>query len=93
MNRSELVDAIAEKVDDVSKGKVEEVVRTFEEVVRDQVTGGEKVTLQGFLAFENQETSARKGRNPRTGESVDVPAGKRVKVTAGSTFKNQVKNG
>ena len=91
MNRSELVSAVAEKTE-VSSKDVDSVLRTMQEVVVDAVKSGEKVTLQGFVAFERTERDARKGRNPATGESIDVPASKGVKVSAGSTFKKDVKD-
>lgn len=91
MNRSELVSAVAEKTDIANKD-VDTVLRSMQEVVVDAVKSGEKVTLQGFVSFERSERSARKGRNPATGESIDVAASKGVKISAGSTFKKDVKD-
>ena len=48
---------------------------------------GEKLTLPGFLAFEQSSRSARTGRNPQTGETIQIAASKTVKVTAGSKLK------
>ena len=52
---------------------------------------GEKVTIPGFLSFETVETAARTGRNPQTGAEIQIAAGKRVKVTAGSKLKAAAK--
>lgn len=54
------------------------------------VAKGEKVTITGFLSFEQVATAARTGRNPQTGEEIKIAAGKRVKVTVGSKLNGQV---
>ena len=59
--------------------------------VSEAVAKGEKVTIPGFLSFEQVATAARTGRNPQTGEEIKIAAGKRVKVTAGSKLKAAVK--
>ena len=50
-----------------------------------------KRQIPGWLSFETATTSARTGRNPRTGETIEIPAGKRVKVSVGSKLKAAVK--
>ena len=55
--------------------------------VSENLAKGEKVTIPGFLSFETVATAARTGRNPQTGAEIAIPAGKRVKVTAGSKLK------
>ncbi len=87
MNKSELVDAIAERTG-VSKGDVDSALRGLFEVVAGVVAkGGEKVTIPGFVSFEQSHRSARTGRNPATGESIQVAATDTVKVSAGSKLK------
>ena len=56
------------------------------------VAKGEKVTLPGFGTFESRERSARTGRNPQTGETIQIAAGHSVKLTAGSKLKAAVSN-
>lgn len=91
MNKSELVDKIAER-SGVSKSDTEKVLKAFEETVQQVVAKGtEKLTLTGFLSFEQVKRKARMGRNPQTGEAIKVPAGKAVKVTPGATLKNVAK--
>jgi len=87
MTKSELVAAISNSAD-VSKGDVEKVLKSFEEEVHKIVRkGDEKLTLPGFLSFEQTDRAARTGRNPQTGETIQVPASKAVKITAGSKLK------
>ena len=90
LNRSELVAAVAEKSDN-SQAAVNGVLDAVFEVFTEQVSKGEKVTIPGFLSFETVNTAARTGRNPQTGAEIAIPAGKRVKVTAGSKLKAAAK--
>ena len=59
--------------------------------VSDAVAKGSKVSIPGWISFEQVDTAARTGRNPQTGAEIKIPAGKRVKVTAGSKLKAAVK--
>ena len=77
MIRSELLQAIAEENPDLKAEEVEQVVDIFFEQIAERLADGGRVELRGFGAFSTREREARKGRNPRTGEAVDVPA-KRV---------------
>ena len=77
MIRSELVQALAEENPDLRPEEVEEVVTIFFDEISARLADGGRVELRGFGAFSTREREARKGRNPRTGEEVDVPA-KRV---------------
>lgn len=87
MNRSELIDAVADR-SGVSKSDVDAALKGLYEVVATTVAKGEeKITIPGFISFEQGSRSARTGRNPQTGESIDVPASKTVKISAGSKLK------
>jgi DNA-binding protein HU-beta len=91
MTKAELVAQIAERTG-VSKSDVEKTMKGFEEVVQQVVSkGGDKLTIPGFLSFEQVDRSARTGRNPQTGETIQVPASKAVKVTAGAALKKVAK--
>ncbi|GIU83349.1 MAG: DNA-binding protein HU 1 [Acidimicrobiales bacterium] len=93
MNKSELVEAIAKKTG-VSKAQVDTVLGGFQEVVTEVVRKGrEKVTIPGFLTFEQTKRKARTGRNPQTGETIKIPASKAVKITAGSKLRDAVRGG
>ena len=77
MIRSELVQKLCSDFPDLSQREVENVVSAIFDSITDQLAGGGRVELRGFGAFSTREREARKGRNPRTGSTVDVP-GKRV---------------
>ena len=88
MNRSELVDAIAERTG-VTKTDVDASLKGLFEVVAGVVAkGGDKITIPGFISFEQGARSARTGRNPQTGETIQVAASKTAKVSVGSKLKN-----
>ena len=87
MNRSELIEAVAECAG-VAKNDVDAVLKGFQDVVSATVAkGDEKITIPGFLSFEQGARSARTGRNPQTGETIQVAASKTVKISAGSKLK------
>lgn len=87
MNKAELVTAIAEKAD-VSKRDAEASLKAFTEVVAEELRKGEKVQLVGFGTFEVTERQARVGRNPQTGEEMEIPASKTPKFKAGKALKD-----
>ncbi len=87
MNRSELVDAITER-SGVGSRDVDATLKGLFEVVAGVVSkGDDKITIPGFISFEQTDRAARTGRNPQTGESLQVPASKAVKISAGSKLK------
>jgi DNA-binding protein HU-beta len=93
MTKTELVAAIADR-SGVSKADVERALNGFQEVVQETVAAGtDKITIPGFLSFEQTHRAARKGRNPRTGEEIQVPASKAVKISAGAKLKAAAKGG
>jgi integration host factor subunit beta len=77
MIRSELVQKLCEDHPDLTAKEVERVVASFFDSIIDQLQHGGRVELRGFGAFSTRGRDARRGRNPRTGEPVDVDA-KRV---------------
>ncbi len=77
MIRSELLAALAQDNPELRTEEVEQIVDIFFEEISQRLAEGGRVELRGFGAFSTREREARKGRNPRTGEAVDVPA-KRV---------------
>ena len=89
MNKGELVDAMAES-SGLSKADAERALNAFIESVQGAVARNDKVTLPGFGAFAQTARSARIGRNPRTGEPVQIPASKSAKFTVGARFKSAV---
>jgi len=89
MTKAEMIEAIAAKAD-VSKSASEKVLKAFIEVVKEELGKGEKVTLVGFGTFSVANRPARTGRNPRTGETIEIPAKKVVKFTPGKALKEKV---
>ena len=86
MNKSELVSAIAKRAD-VPASTVDSVIDGLREELVEAITRGDKVALPGLLTVERSQRSARTGRNPQTGESIEIAASNTVKVTAGSVLK------
>ncbi|MFA7586674.1 MAG: integration host factor subunit beta [Novosphingobium sp.] len=77
MIRSELLQALARENPELRAEDIELAVDTFFGEIAARLAAGGRVELRGFGAFSTRERDARQGRNPRTGEAVDVP-GKRV---------------
>ncbi len=77
MIRSELLQALAKQSPSMRGEEIERVVDVFFDEIAKRLAEGGRVELRGFGAFSTRERDARKGRNPRTGDSVEVP-GKRV---------------
>lgn len=90
-NRSELVAEVAEKAG-TTNAAVNGVLDAMFQVFEESVSAGEKITIPGWLAVERTDRAARTGRNPQTGETIEIPAGHGVKLTAGSKLKAAVSN-
>ncbi|MGI8575203.1 MAG: HU family DNA-binding protein [Egibacteraceae bacterium] len=89
MNKSELIDAASDRVD-LSKTDVSSALDAVLDSITDAVSRGDKVTLTGFGTFERRERSARTGRNPQTGEEMQISASKAPAFKAGKAFKEAV---
>jgi DNA-binding protein HU-beta len=89
MNKSELIDRIASDTE-LSKQQVGAVLSAFEETIVSEVKGGGKVQLPGFLTFEKGHRAARTGKNPQTGEALEIKAADVPKVKVGKSFKDTV---
>ena len=90
ITKTELVASIASATGE-SQATVSRVVDSLFATVAEAVARGTKVSIPGWLAFEQVDTAARTGRNPQTGAEINIAAGKRVKVTAGSKLKAAAK--
>ena len=90
MNKTELINAIAEK-SGLSKKDSEKAWNAAIDSICGALKGGEKITLVGFGSFEVKQRAARKGKNPRTGEVVNIPASKTPAFKASSVLKELVK--
>ncbi|WP_402469830.1 HU family DNA-binding protein [Isoptericola aurantiacus] len=89
LNKSELASAIAAKAD-LTKSDAESALNALQEVLIESLGKGEAVKVTGLLSVERVERAARTGRNPRTGEEIQIPAGYGVKISAGSLLKKAV---
>ncbi|PZE65060.1 MULTISPECIES: HU family DNA-binding protein [unclassified Curtobacterium] len=90
LNRTELVAAVAAESGQ-SQATVNGVVDALFAVVGKSVADDTKVTIPGWIAFEKTHRAARTGRNPQTGEAIEIAASDSVKVSAGSKLKAAVK--
>lgn len=91
MTKADLVEIVAREAE-MTKKDVEQLV----EIIFDSITGtlnsGEKIELRGFGSFRVRERSARKGRNPKTGEPVDIPAKRVAYFKPGKDLKDKINN-
>jgi DNA-binding protein HU-beta len=90
VTKSELIEKLAEK-SDLSKKQATDAVEAFTDLITDELQSGGEVTFSGFGKFHVAERSARQGRNPATGETIQIAAGRVPRFTAGSGLKKAVK--
>ncbi|MBQ9152046.1 MAG: HU family DNA-binding protein [Clostridia bacterium] len=86
MNKSQLIKSVAEK-SELSQKQVSEALSLIEATLIESLKAGEKVQLSGFGTFEVRERAERKGRNPKTGEVVTVPACKYLAFVSAKAVK------
>ena len=89
MNKMELVSAVADKAG-LSKKDAEKVINATVDAITAALKAGDKVQLVGFGAFEVKSRAARQGRNPRTKETITIPASKSPVFKAGKALKDAV---
>ena len=89
MNKTELIAAVAEK-SGLSKKDAEKALSATIETIIDAVKTDDKVQLVGFGTFEQRQRNARTGVDPRTGNSIEIPASKVPAFKAGKGFKDIV---
>jgi DNA-binding protein HU-beta len=89
MNKSDLVDDVAKR-SNVTKKEVDSVISATTDAIIEAVADGEKVTLIGFGSFEKRDRQPRQGRNPKTGDKMEIPATVVPAFSAGKFFKQSV---
>ena len=89
MNKTELIAAVSEKTG-VSKKDCEKTISAMLDQVAESLAQGDKVQIVGFGSFEGKERQARTGRNPKTGEAVEIAASKAPVFKAGKALKDTV---
>ncbi len=90
MNKTDLITQVVEKTDLQKKDATKAVEAVFE-AIADALQSGDKVQMVGFGNFEVRERSARKGRNPQTGEEIEIPASKIPAFKPGKALKDGIK--
>lgn len=91
MNKTDLINAVAEQ-SELSKKDAGKAVEALFDTILNSLKNGDKVQLIGFGNFEVRDRAARTGRNPQTGEEIEIPASKVPAFTAGKVLKDAVKN-
>ncbi|QWR77700.1 HU family DNA-binding protein [Candidatus Magnetomonas plexicatena] len=90
MTKSELINVITEKTSGLTRGQTEIIVETFFQSMMDALGRGEKIEIRGFGNFRLKERLARKARNPKTGEVVDVAAKKILHFKIGKELREMI---
>ena len=89
MNKADLINALAAK-NEISKKDAEKAVNGVLDLIAEALKAGDKVQIMGFGAFEVKERAARTGKNPATGEAIEIAASKAVVFKAGKALKYSV---
>ncbi|MGM7635394.1 HU family DNA-binding protein [Bacillus sp. Hm123] len=90
MNKTDLINQVAEAAE-LSKKDATKAVDAVFDAIQNTLANGDKVQLIGFGNFEVRERSARKGRNPQTGEEIEIAASKVPAFKPGKALKDAVK--
>ena len=89
MTKTDLINVVAD-ASDLTKKQAEAAVNATIEAIASALKDGDKVQLIGFGTFETKESAEREGRNPKTGESITIPASKKVVFSASKALKEEV---
>ena len=90
MNKTELIEAVAKKAE-LTKKDAEKAVNAFTYAIAEALKAGEKIAIVNFGTFEVKTRAARTGRNPKTGEAMQIAASKTPAFAAGKGLKDAVK--
>jgi integration host factor subunit beta len=91
MTKADLVGLVAEEAE-MTKKDVEQLIEIIFESIVNSLNKGEKIELRGFGSFRVRDRNARKGRNPKTGEPVDIPAKRVAYFKPGKDLKDIINN-
>ena len=89
MNKSELVEKIAQSAD-LTKADAEKALNSLVATITEELAEGGEISLVGFGSFKVSERAARSGRNPQTGETIQIAAAKVPAFKAGKSLKDAV---
>jgi DNA-binding protein HU-beta len=90
MNTNELRDKLHEKFPEMSKKQISEVTHEMVEIIRETVLGGEKVAIANLGTFKQSIRQARNGRNPKTGEALQIPEKTGIKFSVAKKLKTDL---
>ena len=93
MKKSELVEQVKVKAHLASKKEAERAIAAVFDTIKEVLAAEDKIQVIGFGTFEVKERAARRGRNPRTGDVIEIPASKYPSFKPGKTFKDEVNGG
>ena len=88
MNKAELADTIVQYV--ATKKASKELIESLIETIRKSLKKKDPVAISGFGTFKLKQTKARQGRNPKTGETIQIPAKKKITFRASKDFKESI---
>ena len=89
MTKADLIESLATKLD-LQKSLAERAVNTMFEDIESALQKGDKVNISGFGTFAVSARKARQGRNPKTGETIEIPASKSAKFKPGKSLKDKL---
>ena len=89
MKKSEMIEVLSSKTD-LSKADAEKMFNATFDLFKEELAKGNKVSVAGFGTFKISERAAREGRNPQTGETIQIAASKSVSFKAGTELKSKV---
>ena len=87
MTKADLIDSISSKID-LPKGTAERAVNMIFDDIVAALKNGDKVNISGFGTFQASDRKARTGRNPKTGEAIQIPASRSAKFKPGKSLKD-----
>ncbi len=93
MTRSELIERLAERLPFLMQRDAEQAVKVLQDTMVAALVQGQRIEVRGFGSFMVNTRAPRKGRNPRTGETVDVPAKRSVHFKPGKALREAVDTG
>lgn len=91
MNKGELIGAICDRSDGITRKQADEILTEAIAIIVDQVAAGRDVRLVGFGTFDSRQANARIGRNPKTGEPIAIAARRMPRFRPGTDFKSKVR--
>ena len=90
MNKTDLVNVVAQNNPQFSKKDVNDIVSAAFDAVTVALKDGDKVQISGFGTFETKDVAAREGRNPKTGEAIQIAASKKISFSAFKGLKDTI---